>query len=94
MEAITINLNDVHFPASSEVHLRSRDGTLSFGTFDTPVVGAVNLTRVSHGAINGGNALTSENFNPTSVGHKSDTTLGSGHNAFTISSQLANHKFL
>ncbi|MEC8043618.1 MAG: hypothetical protein VX130_03390 [Verrucomicrobiota bacterium] len=89
MEAITINLNNVHFPASSEVHLRSRDGTLSFDTFSTPVVGAVNLTKVSHGAINGENALTIDNFIKTSNGFKDNTeALATGKKAFTISSQL------
>ena len=89
MEAITINLNNVHFPASSEVHLRSRDGTLSFDTFSTPVVGAVNLTKVSHGGSNGETALTIDNFTKTSNGFKDNTeALATGKKAFTISSQL------
>jgi hypothetical protein len=87
MEAITVNLNNVDFPAASQVHLRSKDGSLKFGTYSKPVVGAVNLTNVTHGAINGGKVLAETDFTKTSVGYKSSTSLATGHNAFTISSQ-------
>ena len=87
MEAITVNLNDVDFPAAAQVHLRSRDGTLKFGTYGSPTKGAVNLTDVTHGAINGGQVLTDTDCTKTSVGYKSSSTLATGHNAFTISSQ-------
>ena len=46
---------------------------LAFGTFDS-TKGAVNLTKVTHGAINGGEALTQDDT-ATSVGFKSSTTL-------------------
>ena len=87
MEAITVNLKDVVFPPAAQVHLRSRDGTLAFGTFDSPTKGAVNLTNVIHQAINVEDALTKDDFTATSVGFKSSTTLATGYNAFTISKQ-------
>ena len=48
LEAITINLKDVQFPSTADVMLRSRDGSLNFGTYDSPTIGGVNLTEVSH----------------------------------------------
>ena len=48
MEAITLNLSNVSFPSNSDVMLRSRDGSLYFDQ-STPVVGAVNMSNVSHG---------------------------------------------
>jgi len=50
MEAVTINLRNVNFPNTSEVTLRSRDGTIGFNQFATPIIGGVNLTNVKHGA--------------------------------------------
>ena len=50
MEAVTINLRNVTFPHTSEVTLRSRDGTIGFNQFANPIVGGVNLTNVKHGA--------------------------------------------
>jgi hypothetical protein len=49
MEAITLNLRNVNFPQTSEVVLRSQNGTLHFDTFTSPIVGGVNLTNVKHG---------------------------------------------
>jgi hypothetical protein len=95
MEAITVVLSDVEFPSSAQVHARSRDGTLHFGEVDNKgkitkfsrETGAVNLNKVSHGAINNGAILTKNDFSKTNVGYKSNTTLPTGYNAFTISSQ-------
>ena len=87
MEAITVNIKNVDFPASAQVHLRSKNGTIKFGTYASPTVGAVNLTDVTHGAINGGQVLADTDFTKTSNGYKSSTNLATGHNAFTISSQ-------
>jgi hypothetical protein len=49
MEAVTLNLRNVNFPQTSEVVLRSQNGTLHFDTFTSPIVGGVNLTNVKHG---------------------------------------------
>jgi hypothetical protein len=94
MEAITVVLSDVVFPSSAQVHARSRDGTLHFGGVNNEgeyifsrEPGAVNLNKVSHDAINNGAILTKNDFSKTNVGYKSNTTLPTGYNAFTISSQ-------
>ena len=50
MEAVTINLRNVTFPNTSEVTLRSRDGTIGFNNFSTPILGGVNMTNVKHGS--------------------------------------------
>ena len=49
MEAVTINLKNVNFPTTSEVVLRSRDGTIGFNQFSNPIIGGVNFTNVKHG---------------------------------------------
>ena len=88
MEAITINLNDVDFPSTAEVMLRSRDGSLHFGTYGSPVVGGVNLTDVTHGAINGGQALQASDFDGTTGGHiDSLQGLGNGVSAIRVRAQ-------
>ncbi len=88
MEAITINLNDVDFPSTAEVMLRSRDGSLHFGTYGSPVVGGVNLTDVTHGAINGGQALQASDFDGTTGGHiDSLQALGNGVSAIRVRAQ-------
>ena len=43
MEAITIDLKNVHFPAESEVMLRSRDGKPNFYENGSPLTGKVNF---------------------------------------------------
>ena len=58
MEAITLNLRNVIFPQTSEVVLRSQNGTLHFDTFTSPMVGGVNLTNVKHGS----DILTQDSF--------------------------------
>jgi hypothetical protein len=50
MEAITINLRNVVFHNTSEVTLRSRDGTIRFNQFSNPIPGGVNMENVKHGA--------------------------------------------
>jgi hypothetical protein len=50
MEAVTINLNNVIFPETAEVTLRSRDGTIGFNQFANPIPGGVNFQNVKHGA--------------------------------------------
>ena len=49
MEAATINLRNVVFPNTTEVTLRSRDGTIGFNQFANPIVGGVNMENVKHG---------------------------------------------
>jgi len=61
MEAVTLNLTNINFPASAEVLLRSRDGTLSFNPSKIEV-GSVNLNNVKHLGISN-KSLTEDNFN-------------------------------
>jgi len=68
-EAITLNLKDVTFPNTSEVLLRSRDGSLYFDNFYTFKPGAVNLTNVKYGS----DVLQRSHFN--GIEGKYDSTL-------------------
>lgn len=70
MEAVTLNLKNIVFPATAEVTLRSRDGSLFFNTFDDPKKGAVNLTQVKHAAISATEYLKDTHF---------DRSKGNGH---------------
>lgn len=70
MEAVTLNLKNIVFPATAEVTLRSRDGSLFFNTFDDPKKGAVNLTQVKHAAISATDYLNENHF---------DRSKGNGH---------------
>ena len=70
MEAVTLNLKDIVFPATAEVTLRSQDGSLHFDTYTNPVKGAVNLTHVKHAAISTTDYLEDAHF---------DRTKGDGH---------------
>ena len=84
MEAITINLKDVAFPSTADVMLRSRDGTLHFNTFNNRVVGGVNLTNVSNGAVN----LSPAHFDNGPAGHIDSTIqLPNGTAAIKIRKQ-------
>jgi hypothetical protein len=67
MDAITINLKNVTFPASAEVMLRSQNGTLDFNTFDNPIKKGVNLTNVFHQGI-GSAALQLTDFDDGAAG--------------------------
>ena len=49
MEAVTINLRNVTFQHTSEVTLRSRDGTIGFTDTPSPTAGSVNMYNVKHG---------------------------------------------
>ncbi len=79
MEAITVNLKDITFPALSDVYIRTKYGTTAFDTFDNPTIGAANFTNVYHPDISSTDALNS--------GHFSDTgknTLQTAHKAVTV----------
>jgi len=84
MEAITVNLNNVAFPSTADVILKSRDGTLHFDTYSAPVVGSVNLTNVAHGST----ALSASYFDNGPAGHIDSTiTLPNGKSAVKIRKQ-------
>jgi hypothetical protein len=83
MEAITINLKDVAFPSTADVMLRSRDGTVNFGTYSSPIPGSVNLTEVSHG----GTILDSSNVSGIPGRINSSFTLPNGTSAIKIRQQ-------
>lgn len=83
MEAITVNLNSVAFPSTADVILKSRDGTVHFNTFSSPVVGGVNLTKVSHG----GTELTRSHFDGVAGHHDSSIRLPNGTAAVKIRKQ-------
>jgi hypothetical protein len=78
MEAITINLKDVTFPAGSDIYLTTRDGTIDFDTFDNPTIGAANFTNVIHPDVSS-TALTESDF-IVPIENKLQTT----HNAVTV----------
>lgn len=77
-EAITVNMKDVTFPSTSEVMLRSQDGTLHFNNFNSYVPGAVNLTNVKYGT----EVLEQSHFNG-SAGHW-DSSLSSPAGAAAV----------
>jgi hypothetical protein len=83
LEAITINLKDVQFPSTADVMLRSRDGSLNFNSYASPVIGSVNLTEVSHG----GTTLNSSHFNGVNGHIDSSITLPNGTSAIKIRGQ-------
>ena len=83
LESITINLKDVQFPSSADVMLRSRDGSLNFNSYSSPVLGSVNLTEVSHG----GTTLNSSHFSGTNGHINSSITLPNGTSAIKIRGQ-------
>ena len=82
MEAITLNLSDVSFPSNSDVMLRSRDGSLYFDQ-STPVVGAVNMSNVSHGDT----VLERSHFDGIPGHHDSSILLPNGTPAIKIRKQ-------
>ena len=84
MEAITVNLKDVAFPETADVILKSRDGTLHFDSYNSPTVGGVNLSNVSHGTT----TLTSDHFDGGVAGHIDSTiSLPNGKAAVKIRKQ-------
>ena len=83
LESITINLKDVQFPSTADVMLRSRDGSLNFNSYSSPVLGSVNLTEVSHG----GTTLNSSHFSGANGHIDSSITLPNGTSAIKIRGQ-------
>jgi hypothetical protein len=83
MEAITVNLNNVAFPSTADVILKSRDGTLHFDTYSSPVVGGVNLTKVKHGDT----TLKASHFDGIPGHHDSSIQLPNGKAAVKIRKQ-------
>ena len=84
MEAITVNLNNVSFPSTADVILKSRDGTLHFDSYSSPTVGGVNLTNVKHGST----VLSSSHFDGGPAGHIDSTiSLPNGKSAVKIRKQ-------
>jgi len=83
LEAITINLKDVQFPSTADVMLRSRDGSLNFNSYSSPVLGSVNLTEVTHG----GTTLHSSHFSGVNGHINSSITLPNGTSAIKIRGQ-------
>ena len=83
LESITINLKDVQFPSTADVMLRSRDGSLNFNSYSSPVLGSVNLTAVSHG----GTTLNSSHFSGANGHIDSSITLPNGTSAIKIRGQ-------
>ena len=73
-EAITLNLKDVTFPSTSEVMLRSQDGSLHFDNFDNYQPGAVNLTNVKYGS----DVLQKSHFNGNAGKYDSTFSAPSG----------------
>jgi hypothetical protein len=80
MEAVTINLRNVNFPNSSEVTLRSQNGTLGFNNFASPVVGAVNLSNVRHGS----DVLSLSSFTGTAGKYATSKVLPNGTPAVQV----------
>jgi hypothetical protein len=80
MEAVTINLRNVNFPNSSEVTLRSQNGTLGFDNFASPVVGAVNLSNVRHGS----DVLSLTSFTGTAGKYATNKALPNGTPAVQV----------
>jgi hypothetical protein len=79
MEAITINLRNVVFPNTSEVTLRSRDGTIGFD-FSNPIPGGVNMENVRHGST----LLQQASFSGTPGYYSSIKTLPHGAAAVQV----------
>jgi len=80
MEAVTINLRNVTFPNTSEVTLRSRNGTIGFDNFTSPTVGSVNMTNVKHGS----NVLSQSSFNGVDGYYATNKVLPNGTPAVQI----------
>jgi len=80
MEAVTINLRNVTFPNTSEVTLRSRDGTIGFENFSNPTVGSVNMSNVKHGT----NVLSQSSFNGVAGHYSTNKALPNGTPAVQV----------
>jgi hypothetical protein len=84
MEAITINLNNITFPAGSDLMFRSRDGTVDFDTYTNPTVGAVNFTKVSY---EGQGEITKDHLLEVNSGFNSNFILPNGTPAIKVRKQ-------
>ena len=80
MEAVTINLRNVTFPNTSEVTLRSRNGTIGFNNFTSPTVGSVNMTNVKHGS----DVLSQTSFNGVAGNYATNKVLSNGTPAVQV----------
>jgi hypothetical protein len=80
MEAATINLRNVTFPNSSEVTLRSRNGTISFSTNPNVTHLGVNFDNVKHGAT----LLQQSSFNGSPGSYSSNKVLPHGAAAVQV----------
>ena len=86
MDAKTIKIQNVDFPAASEVMLRSAQGGIN--TSGSVVPGKVNLFNVTHGAIPGG-YINNDHFDTKDNGNMdSKINLGTGKPAIAIRSRL------
>ena len=83
MEGKTLNLKDVFMPATADVMLKSKDGTLHFDTFSAPQLGGVNLTNVRHGST----TLEKKHFDGVPGHHDSSIILPNGTPAIKIRKQ-------
>ena len=84
MEAITINLNNITFPAGSDLMFRSKNGTVAFDTYSNPTVGAVNFTDVTY---EGQGKITQDSLNEVSSGYNSKFSLPNGTPAIKVRKQ-------
>ena len=84
MEAITINLNNITFPAGSDLMFRSKNGEVDFDTYSNPTVGAVNFTNVSY---EGQGKITQDSLNEVSSGYNSKFSLPNGTPAIKVRKQ-------
>ena len=80
MEAVTINLRNVTFPHTSEVTLRSRNGTIGFSNTATPTVGSVNMYNVKHGS----DLLSGSSFNGVPGKYATNKVLPNGTPAVQV----------
>ena len=88
MEAHTLALRDVMFPAMSRVMLRAKTGELNFNP--TPITGYVNLYESGHESIRGGADLVRSDFEG-SIGHyNSKAKHPNGEPYISVRAQQAN----
>jgi len=80
MEAVTINLRNVTFPHTSEVTLRSRNGTIGFSNTPTPTPGSVNMYNVKHGS----DLLSGSSFNGVPGNYATNKVLPNGTPAVQV----------
>jgi hypothetical protein len=80
MEAVTINLRNVTFPHTSEVTLRSRNGTIGFSNTPTPTAGSVNMYNVKHGS----DLLSGSSFNGVPGKYATNKVLPNGTPAVQV----------